>query len=167
MAFVCRICENAEGNRPHIAREMMYGTREEFEYFECSACGTVQIADFRDMSPYYPADYLSFNAKVDVAETLARRTAARFAGRELLYGNSLLGRAILKAKPWLADHFPPSLRYHPMGLHFDTKILDVGCGTGKLLRSLHYFGFRNLGGADPFIENEMITPEGIRNRVTT
>ncbi len=138
MAFVCRICENGEGIRTLTAREMMYGTREEFEYFECPACGTVQIGEFRDMSPYYPDDYLAFDSKVEIAETLGRRAAARFAGRELLDGKSLVGKAILKAKPWVADHFPLTLRDQPFGLSFDSRILDFGCGTGKLLRSLHH-----------------------------
>ena len=128
---------------------MMYGTREEFEYFECPACGTLQLAEFRDMAPYYPQDYLSFDAKVDIAETLPRRVAARFAGRELLKHDSPVGRAVLRQKPWLADHFPLSLHSYPIGLDFDSKILDLGCGQGKLLQSLHYFGFRDLTGADP------------------
>jgi len=161
MAFVCRICENGEGIRTLTGREMMYGTREEFEYFECPTCGTVQIGEFRDMSLYYPGDYLAFDSKVEIAETLGRRAAARFAGRELLEGKSLVGKAILKAKPWVADHFPLSLRDHPFGLSFDSRILDFGCGTGKLLRSLHHFGFRNLTGADAFIAGDIRHPEGI------
>lgn len=161
MAFVCRICENRNGIRTLTAREMMYGTREEFEYFECPGCGTVQIGEFRDMSPYYPDDYLAFDSKVDIAETLMRRVAARFVGKELIFRRNLIGKALLKAKPWMADHFPRSLRSFPMGLNFDLKILDFGCGTGKLLRSLHHFGFRNLTGADSFIADDIRYPEGI------
>ncbi|MBK9156440.1 MAG: class I SAM-dependent methyltransferase [Chloracidobacterium sp.] len=143
------------------AREMMYGSREEFKYFECGVCGTVQIAEFPEMSRFYPPDYLSFNEDVEVAKTLPRRIASRFAGRELLFGDSPIGRAVLAMKPWLADHFPRSMRSHPIGLRFDTRILDVGCGRGKLLRSLHYFGFRDLSGADLFIESDLHFPEGI------
>jgi len=143
------------------AREMMYGTREEFEYFECRDCGTVQIADFREMSEFYPPDYLSFDDNVEVAKTLSRRIAARFAGRELMYGDSPLGRTVLSIKPWLADHFPRSLRSYPIGLRFDSRILDVGCGRGRLLRSLHHFGFGDLTGVDPFIDSDLLLPEGI------
>lgn len=56
----CRIC-NTEGDHTtwHI-REMMYGTRASFEYFECSHCGCLQIGAFPDdMTPYYPGGYYS------------------------------------------------------------------------------------------------------------
>ena len=33
----------------------------------------------------------------------------------------------------------------------DSKILDIGCGTGKLLFELQYFGFQSLVGIDPYI----------------
>ena len=30
----CKICSNVEGNRSLKVREMMYGTRDEFAYFQ-------------------------------------------------------------------------------------------------------------------------------------
>ena len=30
--LVCRICGNESGNKTHKAREMMFGTRDEFHY---------------------------------------------------------------------------------------------------------------------------------------
>ena len=62
-ANTCRICGNKEGNVLYLAREMMFGLREEFTYFECAQCGCLQIAEFpADMSAYYPDDYYSFSA---------------------------------------------------------------------------------------------------------
>ena len=53
----CRICGGSPGAR-HVAREMMYGTREAFGYFECSSCGCLQIAEVpADLARFYPADY--------------------------------------------------------------------------------------------------------------
>ena len=41
----CGVCKNESDNTPYTAREMMYGSREEFPYFQCSACSCLQIAD--------------------------------------------------------------------------------------------------------------------------
>ena len=60
MTKVCRICGNTEKNLIHKAQEMMFGTRDEFDYLECSACGTLQIVEIPDLSCYYPRDYYSF-----------------------------------------------------------------------------------------------------------
>ena len=57
---VCRVC-GAEGRFPHhVVPEMMFGTRELFDYFECEACGCLQIASIpSDLSRHYPASYYS------------------------------------------------------------------------------------------------------------
>src|SRR5213075_2198570 len=44
----------------------------------------------------------------------------------------------------------------------DAAILDVGCGSGDLLRLLHALGFKNLTGVDPFLAADLTTPEGIK-----
>src|SRR5689334_12260350 len=54
---LCRICGTRSGHRRYIAKEMMFGTREEFECFLCSECGCLQIQDIpADLSKYYPSD---------------------------------------------------------------------------------------------------------------
>ncbi len=162
MAFVCIICENAGNNRVFTAREMMFGTRDTFDYFECSHCGTVQICQIPNLAPYYPDDYLSFDSKVEIAESFSRRFAAKFAGRYLLKGKDLIGKLVVDKKPWVKDHFPASMREYPMEIDFNSRILDFGSGTGKLLQSLHYFGFKDLTGADAFIERDIFYPTGVK-----
>ena len=159
--FPCRICENTEGNRVHAAREMMFGTRDSFDYIECGKCGTVQILDVPDLAPYYPDNYLSFESGVPVGKTFARRIAARFAGKYFITGKSLFGKFVVKMRPGVAEFFPHSLRDSPLSLHRDSRILDFGCGNGQLLQSLHYFGFTNLTGADAFIKNDIFYPTGV------
>lgn len=157
----CRICENTAGNRVHAAREMMFGTRDPFDYLECGACGTVQILKVPDHSKYYPDNYLSFESDVPVAKNLGRRIAAQFAGKIFLTGKSRLGRFIVNIEPKIDEHFPPSVRNYPLGLRRDSRILDFGCGNGRLLQSLHYFGFTNLTGADAFIKDDILYPTGV------
>lgn len=161
MKLVCRICGNERENRTVVAREMMFGTREEFEYLECSACGTLQICEVPDLSRHYPEGYLSFDASVPVAETAFRRATTRYVGQHLLKGTSLIGKWLYRKSPWLGGYFPESLRRFPLGIDFNSHILDFGCGDGALLRSLHYFGFTDLTGADAFIEQDIVHPEGL------
>ncbi len=60
----CKICE-WEGNAEFIkTREMMYGTREEFDYFICPECGCLQIVEIpEELSKYYASDYYSYECR--------------------------------------------------------------------------------------------------------
>lgn len=143
---------------------MMFGTREAFEYFECAACGTIQIEQVPDLARHYPDDYLSLGEVVDIdlSRTLPRRMAARLAGSYLNKGHGLLGRLVVRLKPWVAYHYPAYLRELSPRLTLDSRILDFGCGTGRLLQTLHYFGFRDLVGADAFILADIQYSTGVR-----
>ncbi len=145
MNAACLICQNAEHNRIITAREMMFGRREEFSYLECASCGTIQLLNVPELGAYYPPEYLSMGRidDIDIAATTSRRIAARFAGRYLRGEHCLIGKTVLALKPWVADHYPPSLR--PIKLSAKSRILDVGCGTG-----------------DAFVSREITTPSGIR-----
>lgn len=158
----CRICQNAVNNCILTAREMMFGTREAFDYFECGECGTVQIVEVPDLSLHYPDNYLSFDSDVPVAKTLSRRLGARIAGSYLLRGKGIFGKYIVTKKPRFKELYPVYLRDFPLGIDFDSRILDFGCGVGNLLQSLYYFGFRNLTGADAFIEKDIFYPTGVK-----
>jgi len=163
MTNVCRICGNAENNTIHRAREMMFGTRDPFDYLECAACGTLQITKIPDLSKYYPKDYYSLSANVGfLSETLRRRVVSRLTGKYLLGKNDLLGEIVAKKENWIDFHFPASLKEPLLDLNFHSKILDFGCGGGELLQNLHQFGFRNLTGADAFIDGDIFYPNGVK-----
>ena len=56
----CRTCGAALLERPVLTKEMMFGTRETFEYHECSGCGCLQIAEYpADIARHYPSGYAS------------------------------------------------------------------------------------------------------------
>lgn len=131
-----------------VAREMMYGTREPFEYVECGSCGCLQIAEVpADLSPYYPAGYYSYDAPSrGRVRRLLKRQRLRYAlglpspgGAALTrrYGLSPIGR-------WLA----------PLRLPLDARVLEVGCGAGHLLFEMRDAGFTSLTGGDPFTPEE-------------
>lgn len=164
MESECRICGNDKNNRIHTAREMMFGTRETFDYLECGACGTIQIVEIPDLRRHYPENYYSLTSdeQLYIEKHLRRRIAARFAGNYFMKGKNLLGKYLAEKKEWLRFNFAHSLREPLLGIDFQSRILDFGCGDGKLLRNLYFYGFRNLTGADAFIEKDIFYPNGIR-----
>lgn len=160
----CRICGNSRDNRLHRAREMMLGLRDEFDYLECAACGTVQIAEIPDLARYYPNDYYSLGPTVEtgLSPKLINRFAARFAADYFLRGRTFPGRYLVRKKDWLEKMFPASLREPLLEIDYRSRLLDFGSGNGKLLHTLYYYGFRDLTGADAFIENDIFYPNGVR-----
>lgn len=58
----CRICGHHGSFKHYSIREMMNGTGEEFQYFECAECHCCQIAEIPDnLGDYYAADYYSYS----------------------------------------------------------------------------------------------------------
>ena len=164
MYEICRICGNDTDNLLHTAREMMFGTRDEFDYLECGSCGTVQIVEYPDLSRYYPNEYYSLSGEnsLGLSNSFKSRLAARVAGKYLVTGSGLIGKYLSKKKDWIVDNFPKFLREPILALTLETNVLDFGCGNGKLLQTLDYFGFKDLTGADAFIEQEIRYPSGVK-----
>jgi SAM-dependent methyltransferase len=152
----CRICDNSNGNQAYVAREMMLGTRDSFAYFQCSKCGCLQIESYpENISDYYPGDYYAFQAN-EAKSKASRKDRWRIAKeRYIVFGTGLKGRAYAMLRP------RSTLRkIANLGLNEDSRVLDVGCGGGAFLHSLHRIGFRNLTGIDAFIpDSRSVTPQ--------
>lgn len=156
--ITCRICGNDKENAEFIVREMMYGLRETFKYFECSCCGCLQIADIpSDLSKYYPSNYYSFNAAVDSASSI-KKLLKRIRDNFAVFDKGILGRILYRFNPDVSGL--KSLA--KLALKKDMRIIDVGCGDGKLLCSLREIGFRNLLGVDPFVTGDIDYSNGVR-----
>jgi SAM-dependent methyltransferase len=135
---------------------MMHGSRERFDYFECGACGAVQIAEVpEDLARHYPSEYGPFSLRLDGP---VKHTAKRLRGRHLLARPSLLGRLIVRVVG--VPEFIEWIR--PLDLALDSAILDVGSGAGQLLYEMSSAGFQNLLGVDPYIPETRVIPPGIR-----
>lgn len=142
---MCRICGNASRNETFTAREMMYGTREQFDYLRCAGCGCVQIAEIPgDMSRYYPPDYYSFAPAAEsgpLARFLQRRRA-----RHVLGSRNVIGGLFARARG-----IPPTLDHaRRAGIGPADAVLEVGCGNGERLLAMRDYGFVDLTGLDPY-----------------
>lgn len=158
MTEACRICGNDHGNIDYQVREMMFGTRERFRYFQCAACGCLQIADFpQEMGRYYPSGYFSFRQHDRLARSWLRAWFDRRRVKYAFDGNGWVGR--------LASELARPLDYmhwiKVAGLNKDAAILDVGCGQGKVLLRMRLGGFRRCIGVDPYIANDIHYPNGV------
>ena len=141
---------------------MMFGTREEFDYLECSNCGTLQLIDIPDLARFYPSNYLSFEEHpIPAARSFLHRLAAREVGRYAANGRGFLGGLINRIKPEYIKYLPWQVMSIP-NISSDARILDLGCGRGQLLQTMHYFGFTDLTGADAFIEKDIVHSTGVK-----
>jgi SAM-dependent methyltransferase len=129
--MLCRICKSDQLEPPVVLREMMFGTREEFEYVRCASCDTLQIKDIpADMTAHYPeGSYYSFTPSKPTIKDRLRR--------------------LLKApqKPDWARSFIA-----------EQSVLDIGCGGGALLHTMKDWGFTRLRGYDPFLSRDLVDP---------
>lgn len=152
MSTECISCGNSSHYQLHTIKEMMYGLREEFTYFECLDCGCLQIVDIpASLDKYYPKDYYSFQG---TNKSNLIRKVISFLGRKQrrysLFRQGILGRLVN-----IKYSYPEGELLRKLGIRDDWKILDIGCGAGSWLFSLRELGFAHLYGVDPFIDADI------------
>jgi SAM-dependent methyltransferase len=154
LAMTCRICESKHNNGTFTTREMMFGIRDVFDYFECESCGCVQIKNVpENLGKYYPSGYYSFQ-KAGALKSFLKKQWAFYSYNgcgligmlmSLVLGNNQGVESVKRAN-----------------IPKDVAILDVGCGKGELLLLLESLGFTNLTGADPFLAGDVVYDNGVR-----
>lgn len=163
LALVCKVCGNSQGNKVHVAREMLFGLRTEFHYAECAACESVWLIDPPDdLHRYYPQGYYSFEKP---------KEASRFKKAFVIRLRQERDRTYLGEGNWVGrvlacwyDNNPPLRATLSLRVNRNSRILDVGCGSGELLLRLHSLGFKNLTGIDPFIPKDIHYVNGVSVR---
>ena len=147
----CAICEKVGEFKTYTLKEMMFGFKDEFNYFECAECGCFQIENIPvNMEKYYPKDYYAYN--------LQTRLNLKPHYFKSLQFNQLSGhhKSILGL---IASFRYKSAQYNwfkNLNINKKTaKVLDIGCGEGQLLKGLYMAGFKNLTGVDPYIEKDI------------
>lgn len=106
----------------------MFGSGEEFSYFRCRDCDTLQIEIIpANLGAYYPQNYYSMQPpQPSLRDKIKRFLRPR------------------QMPQWMAD------------IDRGASILDVGCGGGATLSDMRSFGFRKLEGYDPFLERSFL-----------
>lgn len=146
----CRICGNKNNNRWYTIKEMMFGFNEFFEYYECSECGCLQIGKIpENMSKYY-TKYYSFNSEEHSKQNKLIEKLRKLRNKYAFTGDGVFGL--------LLNEFFPTNNIDSIkksDINMDSRILDVGCGDGELLKLLKDVGYNNLFGIDPYIKKNI------------
>lgn len=160
--LICKICSNEEGNVSFIAKELMFGTQDKFEYFECKKCGCLQINSIPNyLSKYYPQkSYYSFKGISPPIIHKYFRNLRFFLRKKrsnyLIFRKDYLGKLIYLLSDKYFENKICWDWFKKGEVYTESKILDVGCGSGELLNFLYSQGFNNLTGIDPYIKNNDI-----------
>lgn len=163
----CPFCSVVGRWEPQRIREMMFGTREAFDYLRCTACGSLVIVTVpADLARHYPSAYYSNSSRVAVVEDSAwRRLLVRSLAREALFGTRDLLLPLARRIAGLPPGFDEIKAIVKDRLRsFADRIVDVGSGAEPYrLALLHKIGFDHVLGLEPFIPAD-VTYRGVRVR---
>ena len=154
----CGICGNSKGNSSYYVKEMKIGSGDNFKYMLCNECGTLQLsAPPDDMHKYYPANFDSFYSIEHGKPSLLKKIIFRIRNEHSFGKKVFLGETIAKFFPNYINSY-----LFDLNIRKESKILDIGSGSGKLLSSLFKEGLHNTLGIDPHIENDISHPGGLK-----
>jgi len=135
----------------------MFGTTEEFDYAVCAGCGSLALVGVpQDLASYYPQNY--YSVELDPERALGALGIRQFA--QLVSGSVLWGRGVVSGS---ATSVIPrrqlrtlvsvltSIRRAGLVKGRQTRVLDVGCGSGVLVFALGLAGMVDVTGVDPFL----------------
>lgn len=143
----CPLCAGQSRLDRVMTREMMLGTRESFEYARCDACASLWLVDPpEDMGEYYPSGYYSMAPTAKLRPRPLPAAVANLAMRLPATVGQTLGS--LKYSPRFLSWFAAT------GVRTSNRIGDIGSGAGEILRLLEAYGFEDLWGFDPFLDQE-------------
>ncbi len=126
----CPFCGALRVLESVTVREHHFGMGTAFEYLVCADCKSIYIADpGLDLEPYYGEAYYSYAGERNGVLGYIDRTSFRNAAKKYI--------GILRAGGATVTNV--------------TRIVDVGSGSGRLLRGLRALGYRDVLGVDPYI----------------
>lgn len=149
--YICKACGKETKETIILIKECIIGTHEEFEYNECEHCKSLQLINIpEDMGKYYDGGYYSFQNYNKLTHFVMKHLKNSYFKRDII-GNFL--------KKFLSDNKElfelMSKMFKENKINYNSKILDIGCGSGTFLYELSEIGFADLNGMEPFIEEEI------------
>lgn len=154
----CRICGNKDDHEWYRAREMMYGLRDEFWYFQCNHCNCLQIKEIpEDMSKYYPAKYYIFGTFNPYKFKGIRGAFKKYKIKSSIFRETPLQQLIKTL--FLENKY---LFLKELDISRESKVLDVGSGNGsRFLYPLLEAGVKNVLGCDPYLTRPLKYDNGL------
>lgn len=150
----CLLCGARSLSDPVVAKEMMLGLGHPFTYVTCGRCKCIQLLEVpSDLSIYYPQGYYSMRSRGAIRKLLLRAWAKESFGRP-----SILGKILVR----LMGRHQGVEAINRLAVGYDSRILDVGCGSGDLLFLLNVLGFVDLMGIDPFLVEDQASGSRFR-----
>lgn len=155
--FACKVCGNKHNNNSFRAKELMLGLNHEFDYYECSNCGCLQIEKIpENIGEYYPTNYLSFGkptfpTKLTKLRLFFKTNLAIYYFEKFNFLGFIFSFFFENPIPFLKRGI----------INLNSRILDVGSGTGKLLLLMQRNGFKNLKGIDLFNDHDFVYENGV------
>ena len=141
-------------------RENMFGLQAHFDYSVCADCGSLALMSIpEDMADYYPTNYYSVD--LDPERALGAQGVRQFA--QLVIGSVLWGRGLVSGTATVVIprrqlrtlvSVLRSIRRAGLINGKQTRVLDVGCGSGMLVFALGLAGMKDVTGVDPFLSGE-------------
>ncbi len=138
----------------------MMGTGELFTYSECGVCGSLSLQNIpTDYKRWYGKGYYSTQTNVEqlFSHPIKNWMKAQ-RDRFCLTGKGWAGKWLQKIIPNRAIEL---INFRNLGLVTASRILDVGCGTGKLTYLLYNAGFTHIKGLEPFLEKDIYYSNGL------
>jgi SAM-dependent methyltransferase len=142
---------------------MMFGYGDEFIYFECPNCGCLQISQIpEDILKYYPSTYYSL---FDIEKVTLLNLLKDQILNALFFATTSSKHQIQSLPlffPGHGDQIGTFSAFQKVHIKKNSRILDVGCGSGKMLCFLKTLGFKNLLGCDPNIDKSICYGNDLR-----
>jgi hypothetical protein len=160
-SFSCKFCDSVRPSGSFFAQEMMYGTRERFEYQQCADCGSLQLVNIpNDLDRHYQFEaYSSWHEPPDYIRKVPsplRRLLQGWRAEDVMHQDNIKGRVLRR----MFGEPNPAVDVALQGFDWDwfsqcnlrvrDRVFDLGCGSGNLLFFLRASGFRDLHGYDAF-----------------
>lgn len=134
--------------------ELMIGTHENFEYFHCQSCGSLSLLNIpKNIGWYYGQNYYSYET--------SHKQASKNILKSMIRTCSIRGKLGSSRRVDRLAHRLRPVQFHwmfPGSMGLSSRILDVGCGSGKLVQEMADYGFSNLTGIDPFLPKKNERP---------
>ena len=156
----CRVCSRENTPELFVLKEMMFGSREAFQYERCSRCGALQISQIpADLSRHYPENYYSMRHRSEPVEYrgIKKLMVEWYCRAAILSPASKSARAARRLLPMPTDFAEVGGYLAQSRLRSASdKILDVGCGASPYrLTAMKRCGFRFVHGIDPYIPQDL------------